>query len=339
MILLPKFFHSEAHAKVTIDDDTGYFVDPQGFIKLFHGINCVHKFAPFYFPKLLDPHSFRVLRDWGINVIRLEFNWIALKPQENEISREYLDIIETIIDNAGLYGVYIIIDLHQDGLSKRLGAIDAVPNWFMDKMKRPPYLFQYPWPLKKDPGKYDWFLTYATYESAHVFESIYKNVSGIWNYFAEYWMITTSRFGKKDNVLGYNLINEPPPGNFYLNPSLLLPNNAGHSLLSFYDYLVNVIRQADKNTLIFYESVTYGIYFPFVNGLPGTGIQRVPGLLQDETARKKSVLSYHYYCWLLELTLSTENMPSWKRYLCDKVRVQLPGLLFVTHMHSNVSML
>ncbi|CAH8600381.1 unnamed protein product [Schistosoma bovis] len=306
MILLPKFFHSEAHAKVTIDDDTGYFVDPQGFIKLFHGINCVHKVAPFYFPKLLDPHSFRVLRDWGINVIRLEFNWIALKPQENEINREYLNIIERIIDNAGLYGVYIIIDLHQDGLSKRLGAIDAVPNWFMDKIKRPPYLFQYPWPLKKDPGEDNWFLTYVTYESAHVFE--------------KYWRITTSRFGKKDNVLGYNLINEPAPGNVYKNPFLLLPNNAGHNLLSFYDYLVNVIRQTDKNTLIFYESVTYGIYFPFVNGIPGTGIQRVPGLLQDEMARKKSVLSYHHYCWLLELTPSTKNMPSWKRYLCDKLK-------------------
>ncbi|VDP53834.1 unnamed protein product [Schistosoma margrebowiei] len=198
MILLPKFFHSDAHAKVTIDGDTGYFVDSRGFIK--------------------------VLRDWGINVIRLEFNWIALKPQEGEISQHYLDIIETIIDNAGLYGVYVIIDFHRDGLSKRLGAIDAVPNWFMDKIKRPPYLFQYPWPLKKDPGKKNWFLTYVTYESAHLFESIYKNVSGTWNYFAEYWTITTSRFGKKDNVLGYNLINEPAPGNVYKNPFLLLPS-------------------------------------------------------------------------------------------------------------------
>ncbi|CAI2731810.1 unnamed protein product [Schistosoma spindalis] len=328
MILLPTLFNSEAHAKITIDDDTGYFVDSQGFIKLFHGINCVHKVAPFYFPKLLDPDSFRVLRDWGINVIRLEFNWIALKPQENETSREYLDIIEKIIDNAGLYGVYIIIDLHQDGLSKRLGAIDAVPNWFMDKIKRPPYLFQYPWPLTKDPSKSNWFLTYATYESAHVFQSIYKNVSGTWNYFAEYWRITTSRFGRKDNVLGYNLINEPPPGNFYINPFLLLPNNAGQNLLPFYDYLVNVIRQTDKNTLIFYESVTYGIYFPFVNGIPGTGIQRVPGLLQDEMARKKSVLSYHYYCWLLESTPSTQDMPSWKRYLCDQ--------LLLNHAFNNV---
>ncbi|XP_018647339.1 hypothetical protein Smp_187070 [Schistosoma mansoni] len=224
MILLLKVFYSEARGKVTIDDDTGYFVDSNGFIKLFHGINCVHKVTPFYIPKLLDPHTFKVLRDWGINVIRLGFSWIALKPHENETNLEYIDIIEKIIDNAGLYGVYIIIDLHQDGLSKRLGAIDAVPDWFMDKIKRPPYLFQYPWPLTKYPNESAWFLTYATYESAHAFESIYKNVSGLWNYFAEYWRITTDRFGKKYNVLGYELINEPPPGNFYLNPFLLLPS-------------------------------------------------------------------------------------------------------------------
>ncbi|CAH8288424.1 unnamed protein product, partial [Schistosoma rodhaini] len=94
---------------------------------------------------------------------------------------------------------------------------------------------------------------------------------------------------------------------------------AGQNLLLFYDYLVNVIRQTDKDTLIFYESVTYGIFFPFVNGIPGTGMQRVPGLLQDEMARKKSVLSYHYYCWLLQSTPATEHMPSWKPYLCDQL--------------------
>ena len=96
---------------------------------------------------------------------------------------------------------------------------------------------------------------------------------------------------------------------------------------------MNVIRQTDKDTLIFYESVTYGIYFPFVNGIPGTGMQRVPGLLQDEMARKKSVLSYHYYCWLLQSTPATEHMPSWKRHLCDQVRVSIPGLLFVVYVH------
>ncbi|XP_018652097.1 hypothetical protein Smp_187010 [Schistosoma mansoni] len=48
-------------------------------------------------------------------------------------------------------------------------------------------------------------------------------------------------------------------------------------------------------------------------------MQRVPGLLQDEMARKKSVLSYHYYCWLLESTPATEHMPSWKRHLCDQL--------------------
>ncbi|KAH8863342.1 Endoglycoceramidase [Schistosoma japonicum] len=253
------------------------------------------------------------------NHYRQSHRWFELKPLENVTNWEYVDVIERIVDNAGLYGIYIILDLHQDGLSRRLGAIDSVPHWFMDKIGRAPHYLQYPWPLTRDPSVNEWFLTYATYESGHVFESIYKNVSGIWRYLGEYWMIMTERFGNKRNLLGYNLLNEPAPGNFYKNPFLLLPHNSGGNLLSFYDYLVNMIRETDKETLIFYESVTYGIYFPFVNGIPGTGIKRVPGLLQDEMARKKSVLSYHHYCWILQSERAEDNIPSWKRYICEKI--------------------
>ncbi|CAH8537775.1 unnamed protein product, partial [Schistosoma turkestanicum] len=224
LILLWKLSHFEIDAKIAIEETgTGHFVDSKGFVKLFHGINCVHKVDPYYFPILLEPSSMKQLRDWGFNAIRLELSWFALKPSEDVTNRAYLNIIEKIIDNAGLYGIYVIIDLHQDGLSERLGAIDAAPNWFMDKIRRPPKAFEYPWPLTKAPSKANWFLTYATYESAHAFESIYQNVSGLWKYFGEYWMLAVNRFGKKDNVLGYNLINEPAPGNYYINPFLLLP--------------------------------------------------------------------------------------------------------------------
>ncbi|CAH8291395.1 unnamed protein product [Heterobilharzia americana] len=221
--LLPKLLHAQNFGKITVDEDTGYFVDSRGYVKLFHGINCVPKVAPYYHPSLLDLSTLKLFHDWGINVIRLELNWMRLKPSEGEINYDYLNIIGKIIDNAGQYGIYIIIDLHQDGLSKRLGAIDAVPSWFMDKIPRPLQIFQYPWPLKFDPTADNWFLTYFTYESAHVFGSIYKNVSGTWDSFAEYWKIAAEYFGKKHNLLGYNLINEPPPGNFYTNPLRLIP--------------------------------------------------------------------------------------------------------------------
>ncbi|KAK4475761.1 hypothetical protein MN116_001021 [Schistosoma mekongi] len=223
LILICTLIHPQIHAKITIDNDIGEFIDSRGFVKLFHGINCVRKVSPFYYPIHLNATSFKVLRDWGVNVIRLAISWFALKPFENETNWEYVDIIERIVDNAELYGIYIIIDLHQDGLSKRLGAIDSVPYWFMDKIKRAPHYLQYPWPLTRDPSVNEWFLTYATYESAHVFESIYRNVSGIWSYFAEYWVIMTERFGSKRNLLGYNLLNEPAPGNVYKNPFVLLP--------------------------------------------------------------------------------------------------------------------
>ncbi|CAH8868363.1 unnamed protein product [Trichobilharzia szidati] len=319
IILLPESVYTQDMSKIMIDEKTGYFMDSRGYVKLFHGINSVPKYPPHYFPSLLNASTLRAFRDWGINVIRLEFSWLALKPSEQNTNYEYLQIVRKIIDNAEENGIYVILDFHQDGLSERIGAIDSVPNWFMDKLPRPPKLFQYPWPLSIQPNNPLWFLTYFTYESAYTFGNIYKNVSGVWNDLGEFWRIAAENFGMKANLLGYNLINEPPPGNFYANPFLLMPYNSGHQLLALYDYLIKIIREKDENSLIFFDPITYAIYFPQVNGISGTGMHRLPGSLEDESAAKKTVLSYHYYCWLLQSQQPEEDVPSWKRFICDNV--------------------
>ena len=36
-----------------------------------------------------------------------------------------------IIDNLASYGVYVIIDLHQDMMSSQFNAYDGVPLWVM----------------------------------------------------------------------------------------------------------------------------------------------------------------------------------------------------------------
>ncbi|VDP98903.1 unnamed protein product [Trichobilharzia regenti] len=224
IILLPEsLVYTHDMSKIMVDENTGYFIDSRGYVKLFHGINTVPKYPPHYFLSLLNASTLRTFRDWGINVIRLEYSWLALKPSEQKINHKYLHNLRRIIDNAEQNGIYVILDFHQDGLSERIGAIDSVPNWFMDKLPKLPKLFQYPWPLSIPPNTPLWFLTYFTYESAYTFGNIYKNASGAWNYFGELWRIAAENFGNKVNLLGYNLINEPPPGNFYANPFLLLP--------------------------------------------------------------------------------------------------------------------
>ncbi|CAH8530562.1 unnamed protein product [Schistosoma turkestanicum] len=295
----------------------GMFTDSRGFIKLFRGFNNVRKSFPWYFVNSLNSTQIQMFHNWGLNVVRLGMMWSGVKPNISFINITYLNQIERLIDLYANHGIYVILDMHQDGLSKRYGMYDGIPRWLIDRLEKPSKFFQYPWPYKKLPewnGAY-----YLTYECANAAQQLYQNVSGAWNHWGDFWEIVARKFGKKSNVLGYELINEPPPGNFYTNPLRGFPGYAGrYNLQPVYDYLVERIRKYDNSTLIFYEPVTYGIFTPLSDeGWLGTGFQRVPGAHRDKSAPNKSVLSYHYYCWILQTDDSNSTMPFWKKVLCD----------------------
>ena len=56
--------------KISVDPKTHHFVDENGNVKLFHGINSVIKEFPWYDPKLLDPVRQKSIVDMGFNTIR-----------------------------------------------------------------------------------------------------------------------------------------------------------------------------------------------------------------------------------------------------------------------------
>jgi hypothetical protein len=67
----------------------------------------------------------------GINVIRLLTIWEAVEPYASgEYDEEYLDYLEQIVAKAGEYGIYCLIDMHQDGFSRwnRKYFIDDTPG-------------------------------------------------------------------------------------------------------------------------------------------------------------------------------------------------------------------
>jgi len=74
----------------------------------------------------------------------------------------------------------------------------------------------------------------------------------------------------------WQLINEPWAGDIYSKPSLLLPGVAGkENLAPLYDHLNTAIRRVDKNTLLFYEPVTWSVFL--TGKQAGTGFSAVPG--------------------------------------------------------------
>ena len=53
---------------------------------------------------------------------------MGVEPVEGQYNETYLDVIEDIINQAGVYGIYTLIDMHQDLFSEKFCG-DGMPMW------------------------------------------------------------------------------------------------------------------------------------------------------------------------------------------------------------------
>jgi hypothetical protein len=135
---------------------------------------------------------------------------------------------------------------------------------------------------------------YQTPEMGSAFHALYTD-DYLQSKVAHYWQtIATSFLGNK-NVLGFDFLNEPFPGDMWVNNSLLLPGNADiHLLQPFYERLYAAVRQVDPTTLVFFEPVQFPDTLPLFGGLIfPVGFTSSPGGEADATSQ---VLSFHTYC-------------------------------------------
>jgi endoglycosylceramidase len=102
-------------------------------------------------------------------------------------------------------------------------------------------------PLIEDCVKNSFMGYYTSPEVASAFDSFYKNEEGIQDKFILFWEFTVSELANNEYIIGYDLLNEPWPANFYYEPSLLYDANKfdNEVLQSFYNSLSAKIRQID----------------------------------------------------------------------------------------------
>lgn len=291
-----------------------FIYDQYQRVRVFHGVNLVNKGFPWYPTVLLDINNIKEMKSWGFNTIRLGVMWSGVEPQENVYNQTYIDIIATILTNLEENGIYAIIDLHQDVLSTRYCLYDGFPSWFINYSNNTSIEHSFPWPLAWDninPCPYDrsWAKNYFSEECGNAFQNLYDNYNGMRNKFEIYWR-NLAKILKNKNILGYEIINEPFPGNIYKKPSLLLPGIGGkESLQPFYDIIATALHEEDSNHIVFYEPVTWGM---ILNGtLLGSGFNQVPG---GKKYQNKSIFSFHYYCWWFN-----GNGTEIEKITCDKM--------------------
>lgn len=191
-----------------ITADGLHFTDGQGRKRIFNGMNIDDKLIGDTFRYDLNEEFFRKYVANGFNLIRLAVQWANLEPRMGEYSESYLQSIDAIFRLAERYGVYILLDMHQDLYSGfgGIGGGDGAPDWacLTDGVRPKPYRFV-------------WAEAYVFGKWVHnCFDHFWNNDpvagKGLQDRYADLWKMLAARYGDSPALFGFDLLNEPAPG-------------------------------------------------------------------------------------------------------------------------------
>lgn len=118
-----------------------YFTDANGKVVILHGMNFMNKNPPFYPVAFDEPNPngqgtigeswAKLFADNGFNVVRLGIMWQGVEPSAGNYDDSYIRKIRDISRIFGKFGVFVILDFHQDGWTfGPIPGLEPNPNFF-----------------------------------------------------------------------------------------------------------------------------------------------------------------------------------------------------------------
>jgi endoglycosylceramidase len=276
LTLLSLLFIS-AHALPVLTASNYHFVTADGRIVILHGVNEMNKISP-YEPSAIGFNETNIafLKTHGFNIIRLGVFWAAIEPTPNHYDDNYLKNILQTVKLLERYGIYTLIDFHQDAYSLKHGGA-GFPTWAAlaeinyNNIGFPANGFGGAF-IKGQivPDQLD-------QDSDHFWNNDpLPNGTGLQDQYAAMVNHVVKYFKDNSSIVGYDLMNEPFPGSLWktcTNKKIFIgiPLNFSNGckafdskqLAPFYNKIIATVHQADSNAIIFYEpSVFYGIDAP-----------------------------------------------------------------------------
>lgn len=170
-------------------------------------------------------------------------------------------------------------------------------------------------PLITDCQKVMFATYYNTADSYNAFDALYNNKLGLRDKFIAFWDATSARLSTNPYIVGFDPLNEPAIGNFYQDPSLLLPGHMDRkSLQPLYADIFDKYYANSNDTIMWFEPNT----FPNVIGMPFGG-GKVPGIIIPagfteppgaEIGSQNHVLNDHTYCCQLNSEVCASGEPN-----------------------------
>ena len=255
-----------------------WLVDQKGRVLLLHGVNMVEKTAPYY-PSSggFSDADAAWLADNGLRVVRVGILATGLMPRPGLVDERYLSHIVATVDDLKRHGIYSLVDFHQDGYGPTVGS-DGFPDWMTLTGSAVNNHVGFPQYYVEDPA------------TQQAFQSFWDNAPGphgrpLQSDYVAMFHAVAQRLADDPAVLGYDLFNEPWPGNVW-QPCLSAAGCPAldHSELGpLYAEAVHGIRSAGDHHLIFGEPFSL-----FNFGVSPTSIP-LPG---DDP---RAGLSFHMY--------------------------------------------
>ena len=283
---------------VKVNTTTRFMIDQYSRSIIYHGVNVIYKIPPYY-PNLVTfniNNSFTTqdmqnLNDWGMNVIRLYVSWEGTEPIKGSYNLTYLDVIRNITRDCAHYNISVLLDLHQDVISRKFCG-EGMPNWAVNRTSFPapePYDFEFDAegnPLLIDCQKHVFATYYTTYDVANTFQTLYNNTDGLSDSFAALWGQIADYMKDEQNVIGYELINEPFFGDIFNDPNLAISGVTDAQWLApLYEKANAQIRAVDNDTIVFFEPSVYDTLV--------IGFTQGPG---GPEYNDRQLFAYHVYC-------------------------------------------
>jgi endoglycosylceramidase len=228
-----------------------WITDANGRVVILHGWNMVYKVGS-YRPEDsgFGDDDARFLADNGFNTVRLGVIYKGLEPTPGVYDDAYLESIARTESILADHGIFSLLDFHQDMYNERFQG-EGFPDWAVvgDAATLPAE------PRVGFPGNY---LEMPALNRAY--DHFWLNDQAadgraLQDAYAAAWRHVAGRFGDNPHVLGYNLFNEPWPGSQYpsCTSTVGCPVFDQQFLEPFSERVIAAIRQADPNTLAWYE--------------------------------------------------------------------------------------
>ncbi|MFG2948006.1 cellulase family glycosylhydrolase [Streptomyces adustus] len=161
----------------------------------------------------LEDSDYALMARYGFDVQRLALSWSALEPERGVFDEAYLSRVRTAVDQAAAHGIHTVLDMHQDTFSKYVTAApgtrcraNASPEFGNDGAPE--------WATRTDGARACGFLGRDLAPNVQqAFTNLYDDTDGIGTEFARAWGRLAETFADEPAVAGYDLLNEPGPGN------------------------------------------------------------------------------------------------------------------------------